>query len=153
MLEKQDLITQLCIPPVCWRKADHKLAFVVPSTIKLFVLHLVRGDVLNRNNPVLSRAGSGSMCSSLQTIRYSDVTISKMQEPRCVTSGIRELFTLRVDHGVCWRTWAMWSWHLLCDGRGSHDDGDLLLFFPTNEGVAAGGGHVRRAAVRQKTEA
>lgn len=153
MLEKRGLITQLCIPPVCWRKPDHVLAFVVPSTIKLFVLHLVRGDVLNRNNPVLSRAGSGSMCSSLQTTRYSDVTISKMQEPRCMTSGIRELFTLRVDHSVSWRTWTMWSWHLPSDGSGSLDDGDLLLFFPTNEGVAAGGGNVRRAAVRQETEA
>lgn len=153
MLEKRGLITQQCIPPVCWRKPDHVLAFVVPSTIKLFVLHLVRGDVLNRNNPVLSRAGSGSMCSSLQTTRYSDVTISKMQEPRCMTSGTRELFTLRVDHSVSWRTWTMWSWHLPSDGSGSLDDGDLLLFCPTNEGVAAGGGNVRRAAVRQETEA
>lgn len=75
MLEKQGLITQLFILSVCWRKPDHVLAFVVPSTIELFVLNLVRGDVLPRNNPVLSRAGNGNMCSSLQSTQYSDVTI------------------------------------------------------------------------------
>lgn len=41
----------------------------------------------------------------------------------------------------------------ICLLMGVVDNGDLLLFFPTNEGVAAGGGNVRRAAVRQETEA
>lgn len=65
------------------------LAFVAPSTTKLFVLHLVRGDVPPRNNPVLSGAGNGNTCSSLQSTQYSDVTISKTQEPRCTASAVK----------------------------------------------------------------
>lgn len=76
------------------------LAFVVPSPVKLLVLHLVRGDVLPRNNSVLSRAGNDNMCFFLQSAQYSDVTKSKIQEPRCTASEIKELFTLRADRSV-----------------------------------------------------
>lgn len=87
-MKKQGVITQLFIVSVCWRKPGHVLGFVVPSTIKLFVLHLVRGDVLPQNNPGLSRAGN--ICSSLQSAPYSDVKTSKYKSIDVQQAEIKE---------------------------------------------------------------
>lgn len=148
-MKKQGVITRLFIVSVCWRKPGHVLGFVVPSTIKLFVLHLVRGDVLPQNNPGLSRAGNDNTCSSLQSAPYSDVKTSKVQEPRRTTGRNQG-----VNHSLSQWVWTQLLWHMPSDGRGSNDvtwRSPPVLW--TNEGVEEKGGTVRCAAVGQKTEA
>lgn len=140
-------VTQLFIVSV-W-KPGHVLGFVVPSTIKLFVLHLVRGDVLPQNNPGLSRAGNDNTCSSLQSAQYSDVKTSKIQELRCTTGRNQG-----VNHSLSQWVWTLLFWHMPSDGSGSNDvtwRSPPVLW--TNEGVEEKGGTVWCAAVGQKTEA
>lgn len=142
-MKKQGVISQLFIVSVCWRKLGHMLGFVVPNTIKLFLLHLVRGDVLPQNNPGLSRAGNDNTSSSLQSAPYSDVKTSKIQATRRTTGRNKESITAFPSGcGPCYRD--------ICRLA------EAVMMPPvlwTNEGVEGKGGTVRCAAVGQKTEA
>lgn len=130
-MKKQGVITQLFIVSVCWRKPGHVLGFVVPSTIKLFVLHLVRGDVLPQNNPGLSRAGNDNTCSSMQSAPYSDVKTSKIQEPRRTTgrNQVKSMAAFPSGCGPCCHDIC----HLMGEAVMMSHEGLLLCFEPMRE--------------------